>query len=107
VVVPGHGSPFTDIQSALDDAYSRLDYLESSPQRNTHHVAQVLFQFIVMFTETLTLKDGLNWCFNTSLFRLSANQLGLSVEDLFSQTLEYLQNKQSLSLSDGKIQYLW
>lgn len=107
IVVPGHGSPFTDIQSALDDAYSRLDYLESSPQRNSHHVAQVLFQFMVMFTETLTLEDGLNWCLNTPLFRLSASQLSLSVEDLFSQTLEYLQNKQSLSLSNGKIKYLW
>jgi len=60
-----------------------------------------------MFTETLTLEDGLNWCLNTPLFRLSASQLSLSVEDLFSQTLEYLQNKQSLSLSDGKIKYLW
>jgi glyoxylase-like metal-dependent hydrolase (beta-lactamase superfamily II) len=107
VVVPGHGSPFTDIQSALDDAYSRLNYLESSPQRNTHHVAQVLFQFIVMFTETLTLEDGLNWCHKTPLFIKSADQLGLGVEELFSQTLEYLQNKKSLSFINGQIQYCW
>ncbi len=107
VVVPGHGSPFVNIQSALEDAYSRLDYLESSPQRNTHHVAQVLFQFMVMFTETLSLEEGLKWCFNTPLFRLSADQLGLSVEELFSQTLEYLQSKQNLTLSHGKIQYRW
>jgi len=107
LVVPGHGSPFTDIQSALDDAYSRLDYLESSPPRNTHHVAQVLFQFMVMFTETLTLEDGLNWCHKTPLFILSADQLGLGVEELFSQTLEYLQNKKSLSFTNGQIKYCW
>ena len=107
VVVPGHGNPFVNIQSALDNAYSRLDYLESSPQRNTHHVAQVLFQFMVMFTEKLSLEDGLNWCLKTPLFRMSADQLGLSVEELFSQTLEYLQNKQSLSFTDGKIKHRW
>ena len=106
-VVPGHGRPFSDIQSALDHAYSRLDYLESSPKRNTLHVAHVLFQFMVMFNETLTLKEGLNWCFNTPLFRKSADQLGLGIDELLSTTLAYLQNKNSLSISNGIIQYRW
>jgi len=105
VVIPGHGSPFTNIQAALNDAYSRLDYLESHPQRNTHHVAQVLLQFMVMFRQKLSLQEGLNWCSNTPLFILSAEQLDLSVEELFLQTLEYLKNKRCLNLQNDLIEY--
>ena len=104
VVIPGHGSPFTDIQASLSAAYSRLDFLESHPQRNTHHIAQVLLQFMVMFRQKLSLQEGLDWCINTPLFILSAAQLNLSIEELFLQTLEYLENKRCLTIKNDFIE---
>lgn len=97
VVIPGHGAPFKNIQAAISHAYSRLDYLESHPERNIHHVAQVLLQFMVMFKQELSTQDGLDWCFSTPLFKLSAEQLGMDVEDLFLNSLAYLENKHCLT----------
>ena len=97
VVIPGHGTPFTHIQAAINHAYSRLDYLESNPERNVHHVAQVLLQFMVMFKQELSVQDGLVWSLNTPLFRLSAEQLSMSVENLFENSLAYLENKHCLT----------
>lgn len=104
VVIPGHGSPFTDIQASLSEAYSRLDFLESHPQRNTHHVSQVLLQFMVMFRQKLSLQEGLYWCINTPLFILSAEQLNLSIEELFLKTLQYLENKHCLTIKNDLIE---
>jgi glyoxylase-like metal-dependent hydrolase (beta-lactamase superfamily II) len=45
VVVPGHGTPFTEVGAALAVAYRRLDSLASDPLRNARHVAKVLIKF--------------------------------------------------------------
>jgi glyoxylase-like metal-dependent hydrolase (beta-lactamase superfamily II) len=45
LVVPGHGSPFSEVGAALELAYQRLDALCSSPQRNARHVLKVLMKF--------------------------------------------------------------
>jgi len=58
-----------------------------------------------MFRQKLSLQEGLDWCINTPLFILSAEQLNLSVEDLFLQTLEYLKNKHCLTLHNDLIKY--
>ena len=104
VVIPGHGTPFTTIQAAISHAYSRLDYLESHPERNIHHVAQVLLQFMVLFKQKLSIQEGLDWCLNTPLFKLSAKQLGMDVEDLFLNSLAYLENKHCLTRNNMVIQ---
>jgi len=44
-VIPGHGSPFTEVTAALDRAAARLDVLAASPERNARHVAKVMLKF--------------------------------------------------------------
>ncbi|EON11138.1 MBL fold metallo-hydrolase [Pandoraea sp. SD6-2] len=47
-VIPGHGRPFDDIDSALAAARARLDYLQSDPARNARNALKVLIVFRLM-----------------------------------------------------------
>jgi glyoxylase-like metal-dependent hydrolase (beta-lactamase superfamily II) len=104
-VIPGHGKPFKNFKEALGNAYSRLDFLESNPKKNFHHVAQVLFQFMVMFKVHLSKQEGINWCLETPIFVECAQHLQMPVDDLFLQTLISLKNKNCLSFDENQITY--
>jgi len=57
LVVPGHGSPFSDIKTALRTAYSRLDYLEADPLRNAQNTVKVLLKFLLLDKHAIALND--------------------------------------------------
>jgi hypothetical protein len=59
---------------------------------------------MVMFKQELSVQDGLDWSLNTPVFRLSAEQLGMDVEDLFVKSLAYLENKHCLTRNNMVIQ---
>ena len=48
VVIPGHGTPFTDTAAALARAHARLDRLSASLERNARHAAKVLLKFYLL-----------------------------------------------------------
>ena len=105
LVIPGHGSPFSDVKAALSVAYSRLDYFESNPFKNIQHVAQVLFQFMLMFKIKLSIVESLDWCKETPLFAKCAEILNKSIEELFDETIKQLHSKNSLEFNQGSIFY--
>ncbi len=45
LVIPGHGSPFTDVAGALDRSHRRLSAFVENPQRHARHAAKVLIKF--------------------------------------------------------------
>jgi len=45
VVIPGHGSPFTEVSAALVAARSRIDWLMEDPRRNSDNAMKVLLAF--------------------------------------------------------------
>ena len=57
VVIPGHGRPFTDINGALQRAFSRLDYLSSEPARNAQNAVKVLLKFLLLERQRILLAD--------------------------------------------------
>ncbi|WP_426077145.1 MBL fold metallo-hydrolase [Janthinobacterium sp. PSPC3-1] len=57
VVIPGHGRPFTDINGALQRAFSRLDYLASEPARNAQNAVKVLLKFLLLERQRILLAD--------------------------------------------------
>ncbi|WP_300750531.1 MBL fold metallo-hydrolase [Janthinobacterium sp.] len=57
VVIPGHGRVFTDAASALERAYSRLDYLSSDPVRNAQNAVKVLLKFLLLERQRIALAD--------------------------------------------------
>ena len=56
-VIPGHGSPFRDLNGALARACSRLDYLAADPLRNARNAAKVALSFILMIEGRIALAD--------------------------------------------------
>lgn len=57
VVIPGHGSMFTDVPGALRRAYSRLDYLSADPKRNAENALKVLVKFLLLERQRIALAE--------------------------------------------------
>lgn len=66
VVIPGHGAPFTDVQTALTAAQSRIKWLAADPKRNADNAIKALLAFKLLAAQTMTVQDI------ADLFRTSA-----------------------------------
>ena len=73
LVIPGHGAPFTDVQTALATAYSRVDYLAADPVRNAQNAIKVMLKFILLERQQLPLAELPGLLGQGSAF-ISANQ---------------------------------
>jgi glyoxylase-like metal-dependent hydrolase (beta-lactamase superfamily II) len=70
VVIPGHGSVFTDVDAALARARSRLDAYVVSPQRHAAHAAKVLLKFKLLEMHRVAEGQLLAWAGRTAYFKL-------------------------------------
>ena len=61
LVIPGHGSPFTDVTGALGRARQRLDGFVSDPARHLQHAAKVLLKFKLLELQTVSMSGLLAW----------------------------------------------
>ena len=57
LVIPGHGAPFTDVDAALQRAFSRLAYLSAEPVRNAQNAVKVLLKFLLLERQQIALKE--------------------------------------------------
>jgi glyoxylase-like metal-dependent hydrolase (beta-lactamase superfamily II) len=57
LVIPGHGSPFTDVEAALQRAHKRLDYLSADPVRNAENGVKVLLKFLLLERRSIPLDE--------------------------------------------------
>lgn len=57
LAIPGHGSPFSDVQAALARAYSRLDYLQAEPLRNAQNSVKVMLKFLLLERQAIPLPE--------------------------------------------------
>lgn len=55
LVIPGHGSPFTDVAGSLARARSRLDYLAADPRRNADNAVKVMLKFLLLERQQMAL----------------------------------------------------
>nr|WP_283254145.1 MBL fold metallo-hydrolase [Ramlibacter paludis] len=70
LVVPGHGSMFTDVAGALSRARSRLEAYRSQPTRHAIHAAKVLLKFKLLEVQRLPWDEFVAWAVATPYFRL-------------------------------------
>jgi glyoxylase-like metal-dependent hydrolase (beta-lactamase superfamily II) len=61
LVIPGHGSPFTDVSGALARARQRLDGFVADPARHLQHAAKVLLKFKLLELQSVSLPALLAW----------------------------------------------
>jgi glyoxylase-like metal-dependent hydrolase (beta-lactamase superfamily II) len=70
IVIPGHGSVFTDAAAALARARSRLDAYQASPTRHAAHAAKVLLKFKLLELQGATEEALFAWAAGTPYFNL-------------------------------------
>lgn len=103
LVIPGHGKPFTEISSALDYAYSRLDYLETDIKRNALHIAKVLFKFRMLELQTIQRENLFIWMKETPMLAKVRSTLALSEDELFEKTIEALIKAHALKAEGSQL----
>ncbi len=76
VVIPGHGSPFADVATALVVARKRLAGFVASPDKHHLYAAKVLLKFKLLEAQALE-RDALQaWALGTSYFASMLAQQG-------------------------------
>jgi glyoxylase-like metal-dependent hydrolase (beta-lactamase superfamily II) len=80
LVIPGHGAPFTDVNKALDTAFSRLDYFVADPIRNAKNAVKVMLKFLLLERQQLSLAGLPKLLSSVRLFQV-ANQRFLRMPD--------------------------
>lgn len=55
VVIPGHGAPFSDVDAALERAFSRIAWLRADPTRNAKNALKVLIVFKLLDVRAMTV----------------------------------------------------
>ena len=61
LVIPGHGTIFTDVAQALAQARQRLDSFVSDPARHDRHAAKVLLKFKLLSWQQVERDTLLQW----------------------------------------------
>ncbi len=61
LVLPGHGSVFSDYQTALSNVRRRLDFFFKYPESHAHYSAKVLLKFRLLEMQHSENSEFLNW----------------------------------------------
>ena len=70
MVIPGHGSIFTDVVGSIAFARARLRGFKADPAKHVQHAAKVLLKFKLLETQNQTLESFIDWARSTSYFNL-------------------------------------
>jgi glyoxylase-like metal-dependent hydrolase (beta-lactamase superfamily II) len=57
LVIPGHGSPFAEVDAALKVAHSRIQWLMQDPRRNADNALKGLVAFKLLAARQMTMAD--------------------------------------------------
>jgi glyoxylase-like metal-dependent hydrolase (beta-lactamase superfamily II) len=102
VVIPGHGSPFDDVEEALDRAFQRLAAFESDSGRLARHALKVLFTFMLLEKRQLPIAGLARYLTEVPLCRhINARFLRRTPEALTDWLINDLQHAGVLRL-DGE-----
>ncbi|TDN68296.1 MBL fold metallo-hydrolase [Paraburkholderia sp. BL10I2N1] len=75
VVIPGHGAPFTNVQGALESAFSRVAWLRADPTRNAKNALKVLIVFKLLAVRAMTFDALLAMLDEATVLRAAASML--------------------------------
>jgi glyoxylase-like metal-dependent hydrolase (beta-lactamase superfamily II) len=81
LVVPGHGSPFTDVDGALARARARLASFVADPAKHARHGAKVLLKYHLMEVRVQDEQELRRWAAATPMFMGVWQQAGRAQAD--------------------------
>ena len=74
-VIPGHGSPFDDVASALSATRQRIQSYRNEPDRHPAHAARALCMFHMLECESVGYSQLIQWLSETPLFATIQRQI--------------------------------
>jgi glyoxylase-like metal-dependent hydrolase (beta-lactamase superfamily II) len=75
VVIPGHGAPFTQVEQALERAFSRIAWLRADPARNAKNALKVLIVFRLLAVRAMSFDELLNLLDSATVMHAAASML--------------------------------
>jgi glyoxylase-like metal-dependent hydrolase (beta-lactamase superfamily II) len=70
LILPGHGSAFTDISGALKRARARLEQFRGAPEKHALYAAKVLLKFKLLELQQVAYADFIAWATSASYLHL-------------------------------------
>ncbi|WP_028229969.1 MBL fold metallo-hydrolase [Paraburkholderia mimosarum] len=74
-VIPGHGKPFTNVEAALERAFSRLAWLRAEPARNAKNALKVLIVFKLLEVRAMRFDSLVAMLESAASMRAAAQRL--------------------------------
>ena len=104
-VIPGHGTPFANVEVALERAFSRLAWLRADPARNARNALKVLIVFKLLEVRSMTFATLESMLANASAMHAAASQLAphSAWPALVRELAGELARSGALTLSDNRI----
>ncbi|RDK04101.1 MBL fold metallo-hydrolase [Paraburkholderia lacunae] len=75
LVIPGHGTPFTNVEPALERAFSRVAWLRADPARNARNALKVLIVFKLLEVRAMSFDTLLQMLGDAAVMRAAASML--------------------------------
>lgn len=90
LVIPGHGSLFTDVGAALGRARSRLDYLRRNPTKHAAYAIKVLVRYLMLELEIAYSAQILDRLGPGAIVRHTSAQLGMTPDEAIGWAIDQL-----------------
>ena len=102
IVIPGHGSPFTDVSAALSRARARLKQFQTEPDRHREYAAKVLVKFRLLECQQCSLEDLDHWFKSTDYFAVVQSN-SVAADLSLPRLLERLVASGAARVADGYV----
>lgn len=105
LVIPGHGTVFSDVASALRAARQRLETFIKDPRKHASHGVKVLLKFRLLEVQRMEWSELLHWCAVTPYFDLVHSRYFAEVgfSSWIDELIEGLVRAGAARRSDGSI----
>lgn len=103
-VIPGHGSPFTDIDAAFERAFAKLAHFEADIDRLAWHAIKVIVSFAIMERGSLARNEVAPFLAGlTFAHDVNNRYLGLTPDELAARVVRDLIAVRALRRVDGNL----
>lgn len=105
LVLPGHGSPFSDVSAAVARARSRLTQFRESPEKHASYAAKVLLKFKLLELQKVEFSNFLAWGASAGYLSLLATKYsnGQNFETWFFNLCKSLEKSNACAVDEKYI----
>jgi len=108
IVIPGHGSIFTDVEAALNVARRRLEGLQRNPVKHARHAIKVLIKFKLLEKQRMSRGDWMAWVRETPYLAMVCARFfeGVSLDVLAQEILAELVAARAAEITENEVRNL-